>query len=56
MVVQRSLPNPAVIKIREQINHPIIDADGHVTEFMPLVRDFILEVGGPELSLSNFIN
>ena len=50
MVVQRSLPNPAVIKIREQINHPIIDADGHVTEFMPLVRDFILEVGGPELA------
>ena len=25
--------------VREQIDHPIIDADGHILEFMPEIRE-----------------
>jgi predicted TIM-barrel fold metal-dependent hydrolase len=32
--------------IREQIDHPIIDADGHCLEYLPLVRDHLREAGG----------
>ncbi len=34
--------------VREQLNHPVIDADGHTIEFMPLVRDICCEVAGSE--------
>ena len=30
-------------EIRARIDHPIIDADGHIIEFLPLVRDFLVE-------------
>jgi len=33
-------------KIRQQIDHPIIDGDGHVIEYAPVVRDFIAEEAG----------
>jgi predicted TIM-barrel fold metal-dependent hydrolase len=29
--------------IRGRLDHPVIDADGHVVEFLPLIRDFIVE-------------
>lgn len=32
--------------IREQIDHPIIDADGHCLEYLPLVRDYLRRCGG----------
>ena len=35
-----------VTEIRSQIDHPIIDADGHIIEYVPLVRDILVEVGG----------
>ena len=33
-------------EIRARIDHPIIDADGHIIEFLPLVRDFLVEEAG----------
>lgn len=36
--------------LRERIDHPIIDADGHMVEFLPLVRDFLRELGGESLA------
>jgi predicted TIM-barrel fold metal-dependent hydrolase len=36
--------------IRAQIDHPIIDGDGHVIEYLPLVRDILVEVAGPEIA------
>jgi predicted TIM-barrel fold metal-dependent hydrolase len=33
-------------RIRSGLSHPIIDADGHIVEFMPAVRDEIVAVGG----------
>jgi len=35
--------------IRAELDHPVIDADGHLVEFLPLVRDFLVELGGTSL-------
>src|SRR2546428_1004744 len=39
-----------VTEIRSHIDHPIIDADGHIIEYLPLVRDILVEVGGSPLA------
>jgi predicted TIM-barrel fold metal-dependent hydrolase len=36
--------------IRARLDHPVIDADGHIIEFLPAVRDFLVEEGGHELA------
>lgn len=36
--------------LRERVRHPIVDADGHAVEFLPLVRDFLRELGGESLA------
>lgn len=35
-----------VEQIRASIDHPVIDNDGHVIEYLPLVRDILVEVAG----------
>ena len=35
-----------VAEIRGRIDHPIVDGDGHIIEYLPLVRDILVEVGG----------
>jgi predicted TIM-barrel fold metal-dependent hydrolase len=37
--------------IRRRIDHPIIDSDGHHIEYLPLVRDFIVEDAGEDIAL-----
>lgn len=32
--------------IRERLNHPIVDSDGHASEFEPLMFDYLRDVGG----------
>jgi predicted TIM-barrel fold metal-dependent hydrolase len=34
-------------KVREQLDHPVVDADGHWVEFFPVYFEYIAEVGGP---------
>jgi predicted TIM-barrel fold metal-dependent hydrolase len=36
--------------IRARLDHPVIDADGHLVEFLPLIRDFLVELGGESLA------
>ena len=36
--------------VRAQLDHPVIDADGHIIEFLPAVRDFLVEEGGRKLA------
>jgi predicted TIM-barrel fold metal-dependent hydrolase len=36
--------------IRARLDHPIIDSDGHLIEYLPLVRDFIVEDAGEDLA------
>lgn len=38
-----------VQRIRQSIDHPIIDADGHLIEYLPDLRDRIREFGGSEV-------
>ena len=37
-------PNGDVARIREQLDHPVIDADGHLIEFLPLVDELVREI------------
>ena len=32
-------------EIRSQLGHPVIDADGHTTEFVPALAEYLREVG-----------
>jgi predicted TIM-barrel fold metal-dependent hydrolase len=36
--------------VRAQLPHPVIDADGHIIEYLPVVRDYLVEVGGRQLA------
>lgn len=38
------MTNPA--EVRASLDHPIVDADGHHIEYLPVVRDLIAEFGG----------
>jgi len=40
------VPSDEVAQIRRRLTHPVIDADGHLVEFMPMVVDCIREVAG----------
>ena len=42
----RFVPSDEVQQIRKRIDHPIVDADGHLIEVIPVVIDFIREVAG----------
>jgi predicted TIM-barrel fold metal-dependent hydrolase len=37
-------------KIRASLGHPVIDADGHLTELAPLYQEFVRRVAGPEIA------
>lgn len=42
--------------IRAQLNHPIIDSDGHMVEVFPVLFDYLRQVGGPEMSERTWAN
>jgi predicted TIM-barrel fold metal-dependent hydrolase len=44
------LPSDDVQAIRDRIGHPVIDSDGHLIEYLPLVRDFLVEEAGEDLA------
>jgi predicted TIM-barrel fold metal-dependent hydrolase len=44
------IPSDQVAAIRNHIDHPIIDSDGHLIEYLPLVRDFLVEETGEDLA------
>ena len=44
------VPSDEVEKIRGQLDHPVIDGDGHLIEYTPLVRDFLVEIAGPDIA------
>ena len=34
-------------QVRARLDHPVIDADGHILEFVPALLDFLKQAGGP---------
>ena len=43
-------PTDEVRHIRARLDHPIIDSDGHLIEFLPLVRDLLVDLAGESLA------
>ncbi len=43
-------PTDQVRRIRARLDHPIIDSDGHLIEFLPLVRDLLVDLAGESLA------
>ena len=44
------LPSREVREVREHLDHPVIDSDGHLIEYVPLVRDFLVEEAGESVA------
>jgi len=44
------VPSDEVARIRRRLDHPVIDSDGHLIEFFPLVRDNIVDVAGESVA------
>ena len=42
-------PSAELRAIRSQLDHPIVDADGHQLEVLAVVLDFVRDVGGPKV-------
>ena len=36
-------------EIKADLDHPVIDADGHILEFFPVFLDFLKQVAGPDM-------
>lgn len=47
-VVDFTAPD-AVLRIKKEVDHPIVDGDGHLVELLPVVLDFVREIGGPAI-------
>ena len=43
-------PSAKVRAIRDEIDHPVVDGDGHLVEILPLVVEFVGEIAGPGLA------
>ena len=44
------VPSNEVESIRAKLDHPVIDGDGHLIEYTPIVRDFVKEIAGEEVA------
>lgn len=43
-------PTDEVRRIRARLDHPVIDSDGHLIEFLPFVRDLLVDRAGESLA------
>lgn len=39
-----------VRSIRDRLDHPVIDGDGHLIEYLPMVRDLIVDIAGADVA------
>jgi predicted TIM-barrel fold metal-dependent hydrolase len=46
-VASRFAPSPEVAAIKADLDHPVIDSDGHAIEYLPVVAEHVREAGGP---------
>ena len=44
-------PSADVHRIRERLDHPVIDTDGHVIEYLPWVRDLVADIAGEDVAV-----
>src|ERR1700690_37599 len=48
--MERFSPNPTIAKIRERIDPPVIDSDGHLLELRPVAMEYIVKAGGADMA------
>ncbi len=36
-------------EIRAQLDHPVIDSDGHLSEYLPVLREYLAAAGGKNI-------
>ena len=44
--MDRFQPKSRISRLREQLGHPVVDADGHLREFRPIALEYIAKAGG----------
>jgi predicted TIM-barrel fold metal-dependent hydrolase len=44
------VPSDEVARIRGRLDHPVIDSDGHLLEFLPIVRDNVVALAGESVA------
>ena len=44
------MTRPTSAAIREQLGHPIVDADGHLVEVLPLFEEYLHDIAGAEVA------
>ena len=44
------VPSDEVTAIRNRLDHPVVDSDGHLLEFLPLVRDILVDLAGEDVA------
>src|SRR5689334_7541843 len=44
------VPTDRVAAVRSRLDHPVIDSDGHLLEFLPLVRDHLVDIAGESVA------
>lgn len=49
-VSERFAPSDATARVRARLDHPVVDSDGHLIEFLPLVRDNVVELAGESVA------
>jgi hypothetical protein len=37
------------LKLRQKLDHPVVDGDGHTQEYHPVLLDYLKEIGGSDL-------
>ena len=48
--MDRFQPSPKVREIRERLDHPVIDSDGHLVELRPVAMEYIAKAGGADMA------
>ncbi len=48
MAVARTSPS---IEVKKKLNHPIIDTDGHMVEFLAPIEDYVKAIGGTKFAV-----
>ena len=48
--MERFAPKPTIAKIRERLDHPVIDSDGHLMELQPVAMEYIARAAGVDVA------
>src|ERR1700675_1702797 len=50
MTLRAGKPGTESAKIRARLDHPVVDCDGHLREFLPVYEDYLVKHGGRQFA------